>query len=303
MIIPVVKAVSGALIGLSVLSLGGPVIGEMIATMAPPFTSRARQAVENLGIPYEPVSFETSEALILRGWFFPAEDTQAPAVLYAPATSHDQRSGLSLVKPLHAAGFHVLLFSYRGHAESDGDRFGFTYGAKESQDVDAAVRYLSEKRGVKRIAAIGHSAGAVSALLSAARSPQIGAVVAISPFLSVETVWQTNRPSFILPGFYDFLMKLSELRKGFSRQQVQPVDVVGKIAPRPVLIIHGAEDKRISIQQARRLYQAAEAPKTFWLVQGATHASVRSPGLELLMDRVIEFLQGALSTPQFAASN
>lgn len=265
-------------------------LGEMIATMAPPFTSQARRQAEALALPFEDVAFETDDGLTLRGWFFPAAEPSAPAVLYAPATARDQTSGLSLVSPLHAAGYHVLLFSYRGHGMSEGSRVGFTYGARESRDVDAAVAYLSEVRHITRIVAIGHSAGAVSVLISAARNPRIDAVVAVSPFPSVEQVWENNRPSFFLPAYYDLVLRLAEWRKGFSRQQVQPIELIARISPRPVLLVHGTADKRIPVEQALQLFQAARAPKAFWLVEGATHSSVRSPALELILPEVIAFL-------------
>ena len=125
------------------------------------------------------------------------------------------------MEPLHEAGYSVLLFSYRGHGESEGNPWGFTYGAVESHDVDAAVRYLKEQRGAEKIAVIGHSAGAVSALLSAARNPDIDAVVAASPFLSIESIWQTNRPPWIPQEVNNLYLRLSELRKEYSRQEMQ----------------------------------------------------------------------------------
>jgi dipeptidyl aminopeptidase/acylaminoacyl peptidase len=290
----IIFALSSVFLGLSVLSVGGPVLGEMIATMAPIYTKKDSVKLPNLGIPVEQVTFQSSDGLSLGGWFFPADDLESPAILYAPATSRDQRSGLSLVAPFHQAGYHVLLFSYRGHGTSDGDRFGFTYGAAESRDVDAAVRYLSEERGIKKIGAIGHSAGAVSIILSAARNPQISAVVAASPFNSVEEIWETNRPALFPKPLYDLTMWLSEFRKGFSRHQVRAQDVIGRIAPRPLLLVHGSADKRITQEQALKLYSQANEPKRLWIIEGATHGSVRQPGLDVLSGQILRFFDGAL---------
>ena len=232
------------------LSLGGPVLAEMVSTAAPFFSKGADQAADALGIRYETVSFQSSDGITLRGWYFPSEIANSPAILYAPATAKDQRSGLSLVRPLHEAGFSVLLFSYRGHGASDGNPVGFSYGAHESLDVDAAVSYLHVIRGASAVGAIGHSAGAVAIILSAARNPQIDIVVAASPYASVEEIWNTNKPTLMPTPMYDFMMRTSELRKDFERNQVRPVDVIDRISPRPILIIHGANDKRITQEQA-----------------------------------------------------
>jgi dipeptidyl aminopeptidase/acylaminoacyl peptidase len=289
----IVFALSSVLVGLSVLTIGGPVLGEALATMAPMYTKDDSAKLPNLGFPVEHITFQTDDGLSLRGWFFPAVNSKAPAILYAPATSRDQRSGLSLVAPFHQAGYHVLLFSYRGHGSSDGDRFGFTYGAAESRDVDAAVRYLREERGIKKIGAIGHSAGAVSIILSAARNPDISAIVAASPFNSVEEIWETNRPSLFPKPLYELTMWLSEFRKGFSRHQVRAMDVIAMIAPRPLLLIHGSADKRITQEQALQLYSQAEQPKRLWVIEGATHHSVRQPGLDVLAQQILQFFDRA----------
>lgn len=295
------KIISSVFIGLSVFSIGGSMLGELIATKAPYFPKNSTRAIQELGIPYEAVAFPTSDGLTLRGWFFPADGQEAPAILYAPATSHDLRSGISLVRPLHNAGYHVLLFSYRGHGLSDGNPFGFTYGALESEDVDAAVRYLYEERGIRRIGAIGHSAGAISIIISAARNPHISAVVAAAPFASMEEVWETSRPLIIPKPLLDLSMRFSEFRKGFTRNQVRAEDVIAQIAPRSLLILHGAEDRRITQAQAIRLFNAAQEPKAFWLVEGASHEGVRSPGLDILMQNIIVFFDDALRTPVYVA--
>jgi predicted alpha/beta hydrolase len=223
---------ASALAAFFVMFTAGPIIGEAIATMSPVFSHKESDAIADLGLKYELVAFSTSDGLTLRGWFFPALDPHAPAILYAPATAHDQRQGLSLVAPLQRAGFQVLLFSFRGHGASDGSRFDFSYGARESQDVDAAVNYLYEQRGIHQIGAIGHSAGAASIIISAARNPHLGAVAAAASFSSIEETWLFNRPQIYPKPLYNLAMRLFELRKRFSRQQVRPLDVIGQIAPR-----------------------------------------------------------------------
>jgi dipeptidyl aminopeptidase/acylaminoacyl peptidase len=246
-----------------------------------------------LGLPYKDVTFPTTDGLTLRGWFVPADQADAPAMVYAPATSHDQRSGLSLVPAFHDAGYHVLLFSYRGHAFSDGRKGQFTYGDAESQDLDAAVRYLRQTEEVERIAVVGHSVGAVSAILSAARNPLIEAVVAVAPFTCVAEVWYTSRPALVPAFILDWTLWVAEKTRGFDRADICPLSVVEQIAPRPLLLIHGTKDRRITEKQMRRLFGVAEVPKSLWLVEGATHSGIRSPVLDQLAPDVISFLDTA----------
>ncbi len=282
------------LLGTSLLAVAGSVLGEMVATMPPFFRVEEVETLAQQGIRYDEVAFPADDGLALRGWFFPAHRPDSPAVIYAPATAHDQRSGLSLVPALHAADYHVLLFSYRGHGQSEGSRWGFTYGDTESRDLEAAVRYLRDTKGLSQIGVIGHSAGAVSAILSAARNPGIGAVVAVAPFTCVDEVWNTNRPTVVPQALLDLTLRLAEMRKGFDRNDVCPLDAVHLVSPRPLLIIHGTQDQRITQEQVHRLFAAAEEPKSLWLVEGASHNSIRDPMLDRLMPEVVAFLDRAL---------
>jgi len=293
----VLKVISSVLAGSPLLMVLGSVIGETVATMPPVLFHNIPLLLDERHIPYEDVAFLTPEGLTLRGWFIPVAEPDAPAILYAPSTANDQRSGLSLVPTFHAAGYHVLLFSYRGHARSDGNRWGFTYGVAESRDVDAAVRFLYETRGIHRIGTIGHSVGAVSIILSAARNPRIGAVAAVAPFNNLEEVWMTNCPPIMPPFVSNLMLQMSERRKGFRREDVRPLQIVGRIAPRPLLLIHGTADRRIPVAQVRRLFAAAQAPKTLWLVEEATHASIRNRALDALAQDVVAFFDMALRAP------
>jgi dipeptidyl aminopeptidase/acylaminoacyl peptidase len=289
-----IKIITNLLFGISILFVSGPTLGEMIATMAPIYPKKDELLVNGLGIPYQEVSFPTTDGKTLFGWFFPSDKADSPAVLYAPATGKDQRSGISLVEPLNEAGYNVLLFSYRGHGRSEGNRFGFTYGAYESKDIDAAATFLSETKGIEKVGVIGHSAGAASGIISAARNEQVDAVVAAAPFPSVEDIWYTNRPRFFPTPLFELTFKFAELRKQFSRNQVRPQDVIEQISPRPVLLIHGLDDQRITEGQAIDLFEAANEPKCLWLVDGASHAGVRELVLDSEIENVISFFDKAL---------
>src|SRR5207249_2993713 len=44
-----------------------------------------------------------------------------------------------------------------------------------------------------------------------------------------------------------------------------------KLAPRPLLMIHGGADNYIKPEMARALHDLAGQPREFWLVEGAKH--------------------------------
>jgi fermentation-respiration switch protein FrsA (DUF1100 family) len=77
---------------------------------------------------------------------------------------------------------------------------------------------------------------------------------------------------------------------------------VEQIAPRPLLVIHGTEDRRITEAQVQELFAAAEHPKSLWLVEGASHSGIRNPVLDELAGDVILFLNSAWHQPKEMAA-
>lgn len=293
MLLKISLALLGLLTTIGVLLVGLPLAVEAVMTRGPAFPKDVTP-IRELGLAYEDVAFPATDGLTLRGWFIPAEDPNAPAIIYAHGSGNDQRSGLPLIPWLNQAGYHVLLFSYRDHGLSDRRGAGLTYGYGESQDIDSAVRFLSEVKGVRQIGVIGYSVGGVGAILSAARNPEIDAVVAIAPFACTPQLWAGNRPPVIPSFVMDLNRRLVSLRKGFTEAATCPVEVVDQISPRPLLLIHGTNDQYISPAQARWLYDAANRPKTLWLLDGATHETVRTSVFTTRRQAILSSLNAAL---------
>ena len=65
---------------------------------------------------------------------------------------------------------------------------------------------------------------------------------------------------------------LTERRLGIKASQVSPVVEVGKIAPRPLLIMHGESDRLVPHHNSERLFEAAGQPKDLWLIPELGHA-------------------------------
>jgi dipeptidyl aminopeptidase/acylaminoacyl peptidase len=63
-----------------------------------------------------------------------------------------------------------------------------------------------------------------------------------------------------------------ELACGFRAQ-----DWVERIAPRPLLLVHGEKDTMVRIEEAEALYANAKEPKELFVVPGINHAEVYEP--------------------------
>jgi fermentation-respiration switch protein FrsA (DUF1100 family) len=113
-------------------------------------------------------------------------------------------------------------------------------------------------------------------------------------FSDVSSAIGTAYERFIgLPAFpfAPLSVRIGELRTGQHLSQSRPVDVVGQIAPRPLLIIHGAEDREVPPAHSERNYAAASAPKELWIVPGAAHAQSREVAGAEYERRVVAFFR------------
>lgn len=168
--------------------------------------------------------------------------------------------------------YDVISFDFRGHGKSDG-LFGWT--SHEQQDIGEVLKY-AQGQGYERIGVIGFSLGAAIALIAASQDRNIHSVIAVSPPFDF---WQIDY-HFWEPEMFEDL-KLNLGYKGIGKgvrpgnpfeAKVRPLDIVSKVAPTPILFIHGGSDWLIKPQHSEKLFKAALEPKQYLHIPGAGHA-------------------------------
>lgn len=230
------------------------------------------RAADYPGLRPERVTVPGSGGVTLAGTFFPGRSRATLVVSHG--YGNDQDEVLPLAAFLQRAGYGVFTYDMRHRGGSGGD--AITMGALEQHDLVAVVDYLVTRPDVDRarIGALGVSLGGAVTLMAAARDPRIRAVVDDCGFSDVASATDTAFEHFIgLPAFpfSPISVRISEWRIGRSVSEARPIDVVGRIAPRPLLIIHGLADQQVPPDHSRRLFAAAGEPKTLWLVPDAGH--------------------------------
>ena len=122
------------------------------------------------------------------------------------------------------------------------------------------------------------------------------------PDIERELPQQSGLPPLITPG----TLLAARAMFGMDFYDVRPVDVVARLAPRPVFFIHGGADERTPSAMMFELAAAdgrpADAHVQTWLVPGARHAqSFHTAGQEYVR-RVVAFYDAALGTDTGAAA-
>jgi pimeloyl-ACP methyl ester carboxylesterase len=66
-----------------------------------------------------------------------------------------------------------------------------------------------------------------------------------------------------------------------------PLDAVAGLSPIPLLIVHGDQDDVVPVEEARRLFEAAQEPKELYIVKGGGHKLRLNPEA---MDKTIRWV-------------
>jgi len=253
------------------------------------FTHVTRAVVPEarLGVPYQRVSFTTSDGLTLEGWYVPSRNRAA--VIAFPGRAGPQKHARMLVRH----GYGVLLFDRRGEGESDGEPNA--YGWALDKDIAAAAAFLQRRPDVdqNRIGGIGLSVGGEMMLQAAAESNDLKAVVSEGAgSRSVREVIE-KKAWFDVPT-YSVLTAGTAL---FSNLAPPPnlKDLVGRIAPRSVFFIystHGVDGEERQLNP--KYYAAAGQPKQSWEIPEASHTGGIVARPKEYERRVIGFFDRAL---------
>jgi pimeloyl-ACP methyl ester carboxylesterase len=199
----------------------------------------------------------------------------------------------------------VVSFDFRGHGRSGG---ASTLGDREIQDVDVAVAHAREL-GYTRIATVGFSMGASIVLRHAGLIGGVDAVVSVSgpgrwhyrgtkPMRRVHFAIEYRLGRLFARTFLD--TRISSGR--WDPVPVPPADAAAKIAPTPLLIVHGDQDAFFPVDHAEQLYAAANDPRELWIVPGFGHAEAAAK--PALLDRIGGWLLSAVpaaATPNAVA--
>jgi uncharacterized protein len=259
---PAWRAAHGAgwLVGAAVVLFGllMPFAMAVMATHAP----RWEIQEASLGIPHEEVRIEAAGDRTLSAWYVPSRN--GAAVLVGHGSGGSRERVLEEIRLLARHGYGVLAFDLFGNGESSGHSNGLGDNAQPA--VDAALGYLASRPGVDadRIAAFGSSLGGEVLLEAAAREPRIKAVISDGG-ARPEDQAEVNHVSPI-----GGLMLAGARIVAGERAAPSLIDLMPRIAPRPVLLIAaGGDPNEIPTNRAYRdagpsaeLYEIPEAGHT-----------------------------------------
>jgi pimeloyl-ACP methyl ester carboxylesterase len=174
----------------------------------------------------------------------------------------------------------VVGFDFRGHGASGGHS---TVGDREVLDLRAAVAWAREL-GHETIVTVGFSMGSAVAVRHAGLYGGLAATAAVSgpsrwyyrgtpPMRRAH--WVIERRLGRLVGRVALGTRIAP--DGWDPLPEAPYEIVGRISPVPLLIVHGDADLYFPVEHAEKLYAAAAEPKELWIEPGFGHAENAAP--------------------------
>jgi len=212
----------------------------------------------DVGLQFEDVTILTENGKSVFGWFIPATRSgSGPAVVAIHGWGGNAENLLSLVRPLHEAGFMLLLIDARCHGLSDENSFASM--PRFAEDLGHAIDWLKCQEGIdpQAVITIGHSVGAGAALLSASGRDDIAAVVSIAAFshpVAMMRRWFVSKRIPYLPVGW-LMLRYIEWVIGYRFDDIAPVNTIQRVHC-PVLLVHGAEDTTVPVSEAHAIHDA-----------------------------------------------
>jgi len=221
--------------------------------------------LRRLGMEFQQVGFDATDGARLDGWFIPAREASDAAVIIAPGRELTKACFLSYAMAFRDNGYNVLLMDLRGAGGSDGHTYSF--GIREANDVLGALSYLKEShpRASRHVFGFGISHGA-AAVISAARADDRIEAVVVADSTFAGPGLPMKKLSALAPGpvgryLHRATLLVASAELGCDVPAAGAARDIGRLSPRPVLIVHEQAEDASYNDRAEGLYQAAREPK------------------------------------------
>jgi hypothetical protein len=252
----------------------------------------------DFGLAHEDAHFRAADGVRLHGWWLPAQGAPRGVVVHFHGNAANITNHIALAFWLPQNGYHTLMFDYRGYGQSQGR----VTRAGTIADGRAAVAFAAQRARAAELPlfAYGQSLGGAVAIVVAAERPEVQAVVAEATFGRYRGIAARHGQGLV---FFPWLA--GALSHAWISSGYDPLDSVGRLAPRPLLVIAGERDEICFPELGRELYDAAGQPKEWWLVPGASHLAILDGHLDELVRRATDFYERAAprATPGPAANS
>jgi uncharacterized protein len=239
----------------------------------------------------------------------PGEKRPAFLVLHGFGTSKNGGTPIIISEMLESWGYIALRFDFRGCGDSGGEH-ARVICMDQVSDTSNALTWLAQQDGVDpdRIGAIGHSFGAAVAVYTGGVDKRLAAVISscgwgdgdrkfrgqhatpeawakFSGMLEEAPKYKARTGKSLMVPRWDIVPIPEHLRGNMAKDAILEFpaetpqsmmdfvadNVVGDIAPRPLLLFHAANDSVTPTEQSIEMFKRAGQPTDLMLVSDVDH--------------------------------
>ena len=239
----------------------------------------------------------------------PGERRAAFMVLHGFGSNKSSSNTMEPTKVLTGMGYVVLRFDMRGCGESEGER-GNLICLEQVEDTSNALTFLTKHPAVdpNRIAVVGSSFGGAVAVYTGGVDPRVAAVISnggwgdgerkfrgqhptpeawkkFTDMLALGRGYRAKHGKPLMVPRYDIVPIPPHLRTNLAKDSIHEFtsetaqsmydfradDVVGKIAPRPLLLLHSSNDSVTPTEQSIEMFKRAGHPTELHLIADVDH--------------------------------
>jgi uncharacterized protein len=249
------------------------------------------------GLNWEPFNITVQDSIKLIGWFIHSSNKTANGTVFVLHGIASCKAGmLTTAKLLADSGFNCVLYDSRASGESGG--VNCTFGYYEKYDLSSYIdSTIARYPGSGPYAIFGHSMGAAVSLQALALDKRLSCGVVMSPFADLKQIIRDYfaRTAFRMDYIPDEAVRHSEEIAAFKADSVKPA-ISARNITQPVLVIHGTNDKNISIIYGKEIYDNLQSKDKEWYpVAKAMHNNIPVVGGDEWKKRILAFLRKNLS--------
>ena len=198
----------------------------------------------------------------LKSWWVENNLSNPTIILLHGLTSSKNSPDILLpMGMLNKSEFNLLALDMRDHGESTCEDGFYSAGQNETDDVVAAIDWLTDK-GISpsTIGIYGNSLGALIGLMTPAKTNEFGSIAVIDPPVDFETLVREEMsyqgfPTFLWEPIYHYAL----IFKRINMLKDIPEEALSKGSKQPLLIFTGLESDRVLPHHSDDLVEIAKA--------------------------------------------
>lgn len=245
---------------------------------------------ERRGLTYETHHVKVNEEVQLEAWYIPHSQSKGIILMFHGYAS-SKSSLLPEAQVFNKMGYEAFLVDFRGSGGSNQSETSIGY--HEADDVTASIDYVQTKWRQEKLYLYGQSMGGVAILRAISENGvNPDGIIIEAVFDRMLSTVENRFRSMGIPPFpgAQILVYWGGIINGHSGFRHNPVEYAANISC-PVLMLHGTDDERATIDQAQAVFEQINSDKKYFeTFADVSHESYVGANPEQWTTRVSDFL-------------